>query len=389
MRGLRSRFPNCEFTLINLSLGARGLDDYVDPDYIAVTFPDDPTSNFYRGAGDPDVWPGGAELGKSWRDHARDANADLFIIDHGLNDLQFCAQFWASLVSAIAYANTWPKVPSILLSTNILATTAAAPYDALQPIYEARARLTRLAAETYGCGLIDPNRYWRLARDGKDELRPILEPVSDLATWELDSGSAPSVQTANAITAAAVCILKSTAVQHYNAEIDLDYTPSNSTTQVKFGVRRQPADAWTKGLYVSRSGSVLEVYEYENVVQSWTVATAAVGVKEDLRIRYENHRVMIWRNGTLMGVVPTTTLWRGSMFINVRNAALTNISLDSGDFFGAQAATHTNAELIGTKTVEDWDAGDHSIGGNSVKHPTRIGTLHVFGQAVVEFVAKL
>src|SRR5690606_17920822 len=67
-------------------------------------------------------------------------------------------------------ARSWAKPPSIALATPMLGTEDDAGFLAANVFVEKYARLIRNISVEKATGLIDFNRYWRLLRDGEDEL---------------------------------------------------------------------------------------------------------------------------------------------------------------------------------------------------------------------------
>lgn len=179
---LQTQIPSINWNLLNLGLISRNISQLASSTYVGNTT-DTTSSGFYRTATPqgftlasfPDVWqrdlcwPAGSVVGKSWRDHVRDSLPDVVFIHHGMNEGGDEADFYTNLMSFVAYTQTWTKAPYIVLVAEYLPVATPGQWwgnDANQNGTQAVADLVRYLAMSKGWGLIDPNSFYRMLRDG-------------------------------------------------------------------------------------------------------------------------------------------------------------------------------------------------------------------------------
>lgn len=170
-RLMQARFPWLTINLVNLSIPGRSMSDlangsYTAPGSFVLAAPTGTNSSY---------WPGGSVNGKSWRDHVRDANADMIILALGENDGTDELPFSINYQTFYEYSQTWTKKPWFTLLASLLPEGSAVDRQGKQAI----ADFMKYKAIEQGFGLIDANEYYRLVRDGvRRDLIPAIEEIN-------------------------------------------------------------------------------------------------------------------------------------------------------------------------------------------------------------------
>ena len=165
---LRSKYPTKSFTFKDFSIGGSTLTQFTT--VLSANWPSWYTNH-----------------SATWSSYVSAAGCTTLLISYGLNDTGYqAASTWATALAAIT---SFPTIPDIIISTNIVANPAAgSPYStaAYQAGYLANAALQRtiaLSGNTLGVsnlppiGILDIGRYFNMAVFGRDPAEQTLSTI--------------------------------------------------------------------------------------------------------------------------------------------------------------------------------------------------------------------
>ena len=110
----------------------------------------------------------------TWIDMVQSLAPDFLMLSFGMNDADTIKT--ASLKTLIDYIQTWPKVPSIILATNLVPSPSSS-FGSLstQTSRDLAAGLTRSYAKFRGLGVLDIHRKDCMVRDGFDPCSSVIK----------------------------------------------------------------------------------------------------------------------------------------------------------------------------------------------------------------------
>ncbi|WP_310167223.1 SGNH/GDSL hydrolase family protein [Paenibacillus peoriae] len=179
IRELKNKLPQVNVIAQNFALGGRWLALFNDGNYKGIATEGVVADGFKRS------W---SVVGKSWKDHVKDFNADLVILAFGMNDSYGTdaskdSKFASELGMALTTINSWASKPSVSLVSTILPTNNIDISSQRQDIIISVVRSTRAFARNNKLSLADASRLYQILRDGKDDLTRVSKSEKNWANY--------------------------------------------------------------------------------------------------------------------------------------------------------------------------------------------------------------
>ena len=391
---LEKQYPNVDFTINNLGIPSRRLEDYVNASFVALASDPVDKRTGFSVTSTLDNWQSGVVLGNSWMEHAENTAPDLFIIHHGANDAGYDPVIFRGWLND-AYDNmlTWSKIPSFAICTEILGSldplNSFGDYLPNNVFIERYARLCRNFAIEKNASLIDFNRYWRLLRDGDDETQ--IEFYKETpSTFTLTQGSALDVQTDTSLvsTNTAVDVVSTVGELYVEANFTGTINLTNATSEFVFGVGSKDNETnYFKQFAVRLRAAKVQVWQGQSNLSKETslALTTAVDYQLDIYLSVNYVKIYIDKVKVLDYKTPSL-LSRANVSVGVLNATVTNMVIEAGvtrkvqDAIYPEITEQTNPLLGGYTTT---------LGGNGYNHPSRVGIMEVFVPSIKDFINKI
>lgn len=409
---LKDSAPNVSWSFENYSIAGSATGDAANASYVGAASDSYPTQ-FYRTAGSTnvgnfqpgtDLWPSGSTIGKSWRQHIRDAAPDILFIAFGANETATAkTDFYNNLSSILVYIGGWTKIPSIVFVTNLCPTRSVAPWSTYQDQLRNIASITRQVARQNNHSLIDANRLHHVFRDGVDVCRPSKRLSYNFSggftdawpsKWET-SGSTPVVTGSyNLLFSSPGVTLKQDKAR--DVCLSASFTngiAANSVFALLYRADHVGSnDNYTVSLITNSTASLSTCVLYYNLtpIASGTVATVSNGetVKIEVECVGSRHIVKV-RGITSIDVVDFSKLDAGYYGIQWGSGSgvASNWVARVGSYRVVGAPRLTDAIVYGK--VNDWLTNDASLGGDTFHHPTAIGHHAIYFGAALGLLKHL
>ena len=384
---LQYKYPEVVFTFNNLAIGGRSLVSYNNNSYVGGS-PSINSSVGYYVEANPDTWPNGSTVGQSWKDAAEATAPDLFILAHGQNDRAFAYTYQSYLNTAINDALSWTKAPSIALVSELLPRSTVDQFDRISDI----ANYLRWYAMYNSYGLIDINRAWRAVSQNIDCFKTVAQRQDSIADWT--QSGATSVLTSDSFTNTSGTNAYITKVGDYGGvRFSFDFTPTTNQADWEIAANIVSTGNTDNGcVWIQRVGSLIKIKKrpIAGNEQTFTIAAPVAATVEKWDVRVKRGAIQIHLNGLFVGsFLHKQTSGSGSVQFGLNTGSVTNIVCDLENqprVFAEDVAT--DDELLGV-TQGAWQAGDYSVGGNGINHPSRLGVSRIFDVVIRQFVNEL
>jgi hypothetical protein len=132
---MRREFDSCHQTHKNYSLSGRSVGEAISTTFLGAAF-ETSGVDYFRPAGEsltppnPSHWPGGSTIGQAWREKVKASGADLLFIGHPANATSDTVAFKYTTEALLDWIATWPKVPTIVLVTDMVPVAGYGPVPA-------------------------------------------------------------------------------------------------------------------------------------------------------------------------------------------------------------------------------------------------------------------
>ena len=387
-RYLHYRFPNVTFVFNNMALGGRNLVNYNSAAFQGMASEPADTSSGYYVAPNPDTWPMGSSVGQSWKDAVEATAPDLLIFAHGMNDRDHPYIYQNYLNTAINDALSWSKAPSIALVSEILPVEGFSGFDQISRLSD----YVRWYAMNNGYGLIDVGRAWRAVRDNVDAFRTLARRQSSIADWTQSGGAGTVTDDSWTVSGGTNGTLTKTGA-YGGMRIAFTFTPVTNQADWLGQTAITTGDPDNGCIHIERVGGNINIRKrpVAGVEQNFSTAAPVASTPETWDVRVQRATIEIYRDGVLVGrFVHQQTDTVGDVAFAVNTASATNIVCDLEEQVAPfNAPLVDDAFLLGGPAQGDWQAGDYSLGGNALNHPSRLAVANVIDPVLRAWVANL
>ncbi len=388
---LKETLPEVDIEVENYSLGARGIIQLSNKNYLAVEEETNFMLDFHRDWSVP---------GKAWRDHAKDLSPDLLVVAVGMNDAHNRSDsdwdFWNALNNFCSYAETWSKVPDIVLVPTILPTKNSSIYDQRQDVTNNIASVTREYAKEKNYICADANRLFQILRDGKDIVSTYEVKESDLSnvnnftngTIEFDlnlkshgiEGGRDIIYRSSDLGSV---ILRLQANKDGTGSASLYFNDTPTTTKV---VEPDEKIAYE----VDKDGNTVVIIKEKEIVEiepNKTVEISSFALNKSYKVKIEangiSHKVSINDKSVIdykvyQGIMggKLSTKDTGKTASSISNLTIKN------QVSYTESPLYSEAELLGPYN-------DPNISGNGINHPNELGHNIVYLPAFNSIIKEL
>lgn len=389
---LRSQNPSVTWNFINYSLAGRGIQNAADSGYNGKASPDDaPVTSFYHAAvgGGTGLWPTASVIGKSWRDHVKDAAPDIVFVAFGANDISGDADSWATFLKTIrTFCGTFTKVPSLVAVPTTLPVAADPTFGPLTEKINVTAVAARGVAKELNFSVIDANRMQQFLRDGFDISNEKYSQELDFyqypAGWTTISGS-PVV--ASSQLSGISIIRRDRAVRNVRHTCKFNF--ANYTTGVPGMWYRVDGTLTNKGYALQVVSGTTAILYFNLVSIASTVLSVALVNGQDVSMEIEvvgaHHKC--WVNGQkVIDLFDYKSLTTGYGYIQIAGSTGTAKSLTMR--FGVPTVVgnpkFSDVALFGLSN--DFTANPSSVGGDAIHHPSKVGHSVMYVGAAAGFL---
>jgi hypothetical protein len=241
-------------------------------------------------------------------------------------------------------------------------------------------------------GLIDINRAWRAVSQNIDCFKTVAQRQDSIADWT--QSGATAVLTSDSFTNTSGTNAYITKVGDYGGvRFSFDFTPTTNQADWEIAANIISTGNTDNGcVWIQRVGSLIKIKKrpIAGNEQSFTIAPPVAGTVEKWDVRVKRGAIQIHLNGLFVGsFLHKQTSGSGSVQFGLNTGSVTNIVCDLENqprVFAEDVAT--DDELLGV-TQGAWQAGDYSVGGNSINHPSRLGVSRIFDVVIRQFVNEL
>ncbi|MFK5733874.1 SGNH/GDSL hydrolase family protein [Pseudomonas urmiensis] len=341
------------------------------------------SANGTPGSIDQVTYPWYTDTGRAWLEYVKDLAPDLIVFGFGMNDQ---ANFqYAQMEAVLGKVALFPKVPSVVICTNLVPTLEADPsVSAGMSDYAGQegrdfvAGYERAYAERFGYGLIDINRVCNMVRDGFDVRETYLK-VSQAAVDVSATGYFQGAEATRdyAISATITGSASAIAAKYSNASPIAFQLSSTSANAVFIGTvsgsinltfyKANGASYLTlnTGIAIPTVDHILVLEIRDNVFTMQVFTTAGVRIGEPVRV------ANVLRFGGLffprLNYFSTLTGPSTTITCSIGEHVMSEPTFLNNELWGAPSP------VIGTKTP---------YGGNGLNHPTSIGATAFYGPAI-------
>ena len=315
----------------------------------------------------------------TWRDVVRGLNPDLVIFSWGMNEGG--AFSVNSMQQSIDYVQTWTKVPSIVVCTNLVSTAISASVpDTTNALAEGRdtaAGINRSYAKYRNLGVIDIHRKATMARDGFDPTSSVLKTGDTIAAI-YSSGANTSTATG------------STLCHDFKAMMYFDSAPIIANTQVlniKYGsnVNDRLIIAYTSGnssyTFALTTGTGSDYLTLTPVVVT-TPLTSGVGWW--LTVEKSGDYITVYNESdSLTGgandpIMHTKCVSAGALFYPYVQSVYGNCLQQVIFKYGEQRVNNPSIKTSLLWGQDPAPSGGNLYGGNGYHHPSGLIATHVY-----------
>ena len=411
---LRTKLPGVAWNIQNLSLGGYGIENIQDPAFVA-TASDNPPASFMRVAGQTNynnypiqtnnlgvytmlkgLWPSGSTIGKSWRDHVKDATPDVIFIAMGQNDVSMPASTWSyNAQTFINYTKTWPKPPSIVLVTACPPTRKQATYRGYQDGVQTSADAARAVALNFGYTLIDANRHYLMLRDGVDYVNPLWRAENGYNSYPTNwIGTSPQPTLAGyLLTYAGAGSLggymydQDSTKQSKDIHISATFTPTAGGTA--FGLLYRMNNGTPSTNYEAQvNGATIALYWSGTLITSVGIVALTGGTSHTLDVIAVGGHHQVYLDGVLkIDVWDYNFLGMGNWGVQLNGAGTINhLSVLRGVTNQiAPAGIFSEDQLLGISPTE-YNVNAATNGGDGIHHPSFSGHYNIYYAASLGFI---
>ena len=413
---LRTKLPGVTWNIQNLSLGGYGIGQIQDPAFVA-TASDNPPTSFMRVAGQTnynnypvqnnnlgiytmlkDLWPSGSTIGKSWRDHVKDATPDVIFIAMGQNDVSMPASTWSyNAQTFINYTKTWPKPPSIVLVTACPPTRKQATYRGYQDGIQTSADAARAVALNFGYTLIDANRHYLMLRDGVDYVNPLWRAENGYNSYPTGwVGTSPQPTLAGYLltytgagSLAGYMYDQDSTRQAKDIHIAATFTPTAGGTA--FGLMYRMNNGTPATNYQAQvNGAALTLYWAGGSIATVGITALTGGTSHTLDVIAVGGHHQVYLDGVLkIDVWDYNFLGKGCWGVQLNGAGTINhLSVLRGITNQiAPAGIFSEDELLGISPT-DYNVNAATNGGDGIHHPSFSGHYNIYYAASLGLIQE-
>lgn len=387
-RYMEYKYPAVDFTWYNLALGGRNLVNYNNASFQGQTSEPSDISTGYYVAANPDTWPNGSTVGQSWKDAAEATAPDLFVLAQGMNDRDYPYIYQHYLNTAINDALSWATAPSVLLVTEMLPKS---DFDGFSQI----SRLSdyiRWYAMYNGYGLLDVGRAWKAVRYNVDPVKTVAQRQDSIADWAKSGGAMTLTDDSVTVSGGTNGVITKPG-NHAGARFSFTFTPITNQADWLIQTAIYTGDPDNGCIHIERIGNTISIKKRPVAAAEITFTTTppVASTPEVWDVRINRIWITIHRDGIFVGkFVHKQTDSTGNLAFGINTASATNIVIDIEEQAAPFAAPLVNdAFLLGGPAQGDWQSGNHSIGGNSLNHPSRLAVANLFDPVIRDWIAKL
>lgn len=391
VRRLQSKYPNVTFNWNNFGLASRDISNFIDKNFKGVESPDPNNGTGYYRAGNEYSWQTPSVIGQTWEDAVKLSSPDILFCEFGMNSSYSHNTFRSNYEQLISNINSWDKVPTIVLITEMLPTLNSDPYLDKNGLIKLYNEHVREVASANNLNVIDVERNWQLLRDGKNPLIVQKVGITLNSLTQITGGSPADVLTFNSME-------ETTNVLNYAIQQDIarvvtmtcTYTPKSAASTLQMGVRfsKAKSEAWNGGVVIQLRNADITFYENAASVQV-TPHTAIVATNpHTVEFSFALDTLTVTVDSVVIGSYTVASKFDfGNMSFGGTDFLAEDVEIvleDSNPI--VQTAKYTGNELVGNKTATDWNNGDVRDGGNSINHPSRVGLREAYYPAIHDFV---
>lgn len=387
---LANAYPDVDFTFHNLGLGGRSLSNYVDPSFVGLASEPADQNDGYFIAPNTVNFTSGSTIGQSWEEAVEATAPDLLVIAHGMNDRGSSYNFAKNLDTAILNSSAWVKAPSICLVSEMLPNKSLSWYENVRE----NAAITRNYAIAKGHGLIDVFRLWEALSNDRDVAESKAVRQLSISSWNQESGI--TELTSSSVKASGgngSIYLDNKDISGVSA--NFNFKPLSTGSNMYFACNLpSDGDQTDTAFWIIRTGGVINIYPRGGVseIAQFSVGAIVANEVEVYSIRIKNNYVEIYKDNVFVGrFLNPYTKGYGGVRIGMNTAEIPYIQIaieERKPVFGKEQLSDN--QLLGSKTsIDGWDAGDYSEGGNNINHPSRLGVNEVFEPAILDFIESI
>jgi hypothetical protein len=402
---LRVQIPWITWKVTNLSISGRSIGNLADPAYVS------PGSFNYAactGGITSQAWPDGTYTsGKAWRDYVQDYTPDLIIMAHQENSGDTGDAYQTSLLSFIAYTQTWTKKPwftfvSMHLPTAYNNPTYGMAFANAQQQRQSLSDINRHLAIYNGYGLIDNNSIMRMMRDGvRREHAPFVVETAfrywgNSAKWGLLAGGTMPTLSAGVLTFSAsasyVCRLDVTA---RDVDISANFNPpSGGVDRISYRVQNVTDNLSGYSVQYDRTTGVINLYYLANGVAAYTVPSPpGLGTPHNLRVKATGPWHEIFFNGKrVLSAVHGTLNYAGAILIGYPSGSSGGTISTPYICYApedVEAQQFTNEQYLLGNYPADYSTNPDSLGGDGIHHLSIKGVFLLMLPACQRFINDL
>ena len=417
---LTYKFPAVTWTFLNYSLSGDTVEQFNDATYTC-----EPTgsNNYFRPAlgswygttwstpaNYPFItgpmfyqWPGGCNLGLSWKQMVLNANPNLVLFDFGVNEAPYTVgQYTTDLQTAITWAQGLSSSPTVVLGTDDLPNLAYEPSDDYIQ-FEAINQATRDMAKKNNLLLVDAGRRFSMFRTGIDPTEKHAQYEGAFNSFSVNcaypsypsgwqaaptfSGALPSLSGGGTVAANITIVNSTNPLQIQRTRRAWDFTIDVTATvnavggTAVLGFRDDPSSG--EGYYITATATSSTAFtvvfgytpfNFSSLVTIGTYSCTGSALSVNLKLRTDGARDTLWC-GTVAVPVKIMDLWD---FNKLYPGVLTLGMSATGGNIGNEYIEYRNPDSQFTPLVEslalmgsgdDFYKNPNSVGGNADKHP--------------------
>ena len=409
---LRILLPGFTINAYDYGLGSRTWGQFLNPNYTATNGPigNVDITYFFQVPADPfdrsEYWPGGTtNIGMSWQQYASNSTPDIIISSFQMNEAGLESSMSADINALSAMAQTWAKVPFIVLGNVQLSTADPALWPfATQNMQLDLSDMVRQATIRNNWGLIDQNKWYNMARYGsRTQTMPLvwednfLHITNTAGYWQTNGAGGFGVNGSTGITITNAQVYRSINARDFDLSGTFTFQDTNAifATSYRQKVATNRTGGYTVQIGVNNPTNLyVDIYYQTTEFSHVNVPVADALGTNNFRIRNYGQVHETWLNGAkVMDVESNAGFLTAGFSLGAANAFGITITNAHLRWYGQTnfLSFYPESDLLGTTDgAYIWPASDPNVsGGGGVNHASTLGNYRFAIPAVTEFAKDL